>query len=183
MEPLTTFAAQLRLTHPEGVPDFDPLDGGVDAECLFLLEAPGRKAVRSGFVSRNNPDETASNFFKLNEEANLRRNCTVTWNAVPWYIGDSQRIRAATRADLSAAQEHLVRLLSLLPRLRAIVLVGRKAQLFTTMVQQLAPSVTVLSCPHPSPLSLNGRAARRAELLACLVKVAQLLGQGGKSVA
>lgn len=45
-----------------GIPDFDPLDGGTAAHVLFLLEAPGPKAVISGFVSRNNPDETARNF-------------------------------------------------------------------------------------------------------------------------
>ena len=41
------------------IPYFDPLDGGIMAPCLFLFEAQGRKAVESGFISRNNPDETA----------------------------------------------------------------------------------------------------------------------------
>ena len=44
------------------VPNFDPLDGGVWAECLFVLEAPGKMAVESGFISRNNNDETAKTF-------------------------------------------------------------------------------------------------------------------------
>src|ERR1700683_3159077 len=63
---LTEFVEQLR-TEREGdrVPNFDPLDGGIRAKCLFLLEAPGPKAVASGFVSRNNPDETAKNWFEL----------------------------------------------------------------------------------------------------------------------
>lgn len=39
------------------IPDFDPLDGGADARLLYLLEAPGRRAVASGLISRNNPDE------------------------------------------------------------------------------------------------------------------------------
>ena len=69
------------------IPQFDPLDGGIDAECLFLLEAPGPKAVNSGFVSRNNPDETAKNFFELNVGAGLERSKTITWNVVPWYVG------------------------------------------------------------------------------------------------
>jgi hypothetical protein len=51
------------------IPYFDPLDGGTNAECLFLLEAPGPKAVASGFISRNNPDETARNL--LNQQAVL----------------------------------------------------------------------------------------------------------------
>ena len=40
------------------IPHFDPLDGGSNAQVLFLMEAPGPKASASGFVSRNNPDET-----------------------------------------------------------------------------------------------------------------------------
>jgi hypothetical protein len=55
----------------------------LDAECLFLLEAPGGNAVE--FISRNNNDETAKNFFKLNTDANLPRMRTVSWNIVPWY--------------------------------------------------------------------------------------------------
>jgi uracil-DNA glycosylase len=151
--------------------NFDPCDGGVTAECLFLLEAPGAKAVGSGFISRNNPDETASNFFAVNAEAGIPRSRTVTWNAVPWYIGSGTRIRAATGRDLRDAERFLGELISLLPHLKVIVLVGQKAQRLRTSVQQLAPSVPVLSCPHPSPLSFNGRPERRIEMLTCLAQV------------
>ena len=65
-----------------------------------LLEAPGPKAVLSGFVSRNNPDGSAKNFFEFNAQAKIPRKLTVTWNVVPWYIGDGKRIRSANRADL-----------------------------------------------------------------------------------
>ena len=82
------------------IPNFDPWDGGIDAEILYLLEAPGPKAVLTGFVSRNNPDETAKNFFEVNAEAKIPRKRTVTWNIMPWYIGDSKRIRSANRDDL-----------------------------------------------------------------------------------
>jgi len=54
----------------------------------------------TGFISRNNPDETAKNFFQLNAEAKVPRKRTVTWNIVPWYIGDSRNIRAVKRTDL-----------------------------------------------------------------------------------
>ncbi len=37
------------------IPFFDPLDGDVNARCLFVAEAPGPRAVLSGFVSRDNP--------------------------------------------------------------------------------------------------------------------------------
>ena len=176
MQPLVAHVKRLRGIAPAGVPDFDPFDGGVDAECLFLLEAPGSKAVGSGFVSRNNPDETASNFFAANVEARLPRSRTVTWNAIPWYIGDGRRIRAAKGSDLRAAEQHLAELVDLLPRLRVAVLVGRKAQRYGKAFVKLAPAVKVLTCPHPSPLSFNGRPERRAEVLACLSQVVAALG-------
>jgi hypothetical protein len=40
---------------PPGVPNVDPIDGGVKARALFLLATPGRRAVGSGFVSQDNP--------------------------------------------------------------------------------------------------------------------------------
>jgi hypothetical protein len=65
MAPLADFVQRLRTKHPHRlIPDFDPLDGGVQSRVLYL-EAPGRRAIDSGFVSRNNPDETAKNFFHL----------------------------------------------------------------------------------------------------------------------
>src|SRR5689334_1377344 len=64
--PLTAFVDHLRAEAGPGasIPYFDPWDAGIGAEILFLLEAPGPKAVKSGFVSRNNPDETAKNMFE-----------------------------------------------------------------------------------------------------------------------
>ena len=95
--PLTAFVAELRAERgiSANIPDFDPWDGGTEAELLFLLEAPGARAVASGFVSRNNPDETAKNFFELNREAGIPRRRTVIWNVVPWYIGTGTKIRPA----------------------------------------------------------------------------------------
>jgi len=177
--PLAAFVRRLRHAagHMEGVPDFDPLDGGVRAECLFLLEAPGGRAVGSGFVSRNNPDETAKNFFLLNEEAGLSRARTVTWNVVPWYVGSGEKIRAVTVSDIRASSPHLKELLGLLPALRAVVLIGRKAQRSRPDFEQLAPNCALFECPHPSPLSLNGRPERRSEILQCLRAVAARLDE------
>jgi uracil-DNA glycosylase len=158
------------------VPDFDPCDGGVEAECLFLLEAPGPKAVTSGFVSRNNPDETAKNFYLLNHEAGLPRERTVSWNLVPWYVGSGTRIRAVASADIEASVPYLKELLALLPKLRVVVLVGRKAQSARDVIEQLQFNYTFFECPHPSPLAINGHPERRAEIVLCLKSVAAYLG-------
>ena len=82
--PLTKFVQRLRDQYPKRqIPDFDPWDGGIKAELLFLLEAPGPNARDSGFISRNNHDETAKNFFELNKDADIPRERTITWNIVP----------------------------------------------------------------------------------------------------
>ena len=103
--PLTKFVDMLRDKAGSNyfIPYFDPWDGGTKAEVLFLLEAPGAQAVISGFISRNNPDETAKNFFELNLEAGIPRERTISWNIVPWYIGSGKRVRAAKSDDIKNA--------------------------------------------------------------------------------
>jgi len=63
------------------IPYFDPNDGGVKASVLFLLEAPGRQARGSGFISRNNHDGTAANMLEFLSD--FSRHQTVLWNVIP----------------------------------------------------------------------------------------------------
>ncbi len=170
---LTAFVHELRaeMGSDYAVPYFDPMDGGVQADCLFLLEAPGPKAVASGFVSRNNPDETAKNFFLLNREAGIDRDRTVVWNVVPWYIGSGKKIRPANRRDLGAAAPALVRLVALLPRLHSIVLVGGKAATARAAIEQLVPQAIVHRMPHPSPMYVNRAPGNRDVIRDCLRSV------------
>ena len=65
MAPLKSFVEQIRMDFKRQAPDFDPCDGGINARALFLLEAPGPRALASGFISRNNPDPTARNTLNL----------------------------------------------------------------------------------------------------------------------
>ena len=187
VQPLTRFVKNLRaeVGGQFAVPDFDPWDGGINAELLFLLEAPGPKARESGFVSRNNPDETAKNFFELNCEAGIPRRSTLMWNVVPWYIGTGHRIRAATGTDLEAGLRPLPRLLGLLPHLRVIVLVGRKAERARALASSSHPNASLLVCPHPSPMFVNRAPANREKILAVLRQAAQLVavGRAGKTSA
>lgn len=175
--PLTAFVSELRAEFgaAASIPDFDPWDGGTEAEVLFLLEAPGARAVASGFISRNNPDETAKNFFELNHEAGIPRRRTVTWNVVPWYIWTKTTIRPATRADIQAADLALRRLLALLPRLRAVVLVGRAAERAATSIHATCPQLRLFVSPHPSPLFVNNKPGNRDRLLSRLREVATFL--------
>lgn len=158
------------------VPFFDPDDGGAGADCLFLFEAPGPQAVKSGFVSRNNPDQSAKNFFLLSVEAGLPRRRTVSWNIIPWYIGSGHRIRAATEKDIDQGLPYLQELLSRLPNLKVLVLAGRKAQRVEHRLLQLPPEVVVVEMMHPSPQVINRKRENRGKILATLRKVAGMLG-------
>lgn len=78
------------------MPDFDPCDGGIDARILCLLEAPGTQAVRTTFISQDNPDPTARNMRSILAEAGVPRRWIIIWNIVPWYVGTMQKIRPVT---------------------------------------------------------------------------------------
>lgn len=173
IKPLTDFVETLRQEAGlnADIPYFDPWDGGVDATVLFLLEAPGSKAVSSGFISRNNPDETAKNLFELLQEAGIERQKTVLWNVVPWYIGNGTKIRAATPFDLIAGLKPLPRLLELLPKVTTVVLLGRKAE--NARAQFNSEQYRVFTSPHPSPLFVNNAPDNREKLLSVFLQVCE----------
>lgn len=175
--PLNAFVRQLRaeMGSDHAIPYFDPSDGGVGASLLHLLEAPGPRAVASGFVSRDNPDETAKNFLLLNREAGIDRRDTVIWNIVPWYIGSGRKIRAARGADVTAGMAHLERLLGLLPELRSVVFLGTHAAKAAPLFDRLRPQVRRFAVPHPSPVFVNRAPGNRARILRELRVVAATL--------
>ncbi|MBU1075451.1 uracil-DNA glycosylase [Patescibacteria group bacterium] len=179
--PLTIFVNEIRKEQgvTKKIPYFDSFDGGVFAECLFVLEAPGSKAVRSGFVSRNNPDETAKNFFEMNNIAGIERDKTIIWNIIPWYIGSGNKIRPAKQNDINKGIPYLTRLLPLLPHLRVIVLVGRKAQKIHAKLQAELngnyKNITILTCFHPSPVFVNRKPQNKQLIVGQLKKINSFL--------
>ena len=177
MRPLTQFVSRLRedMGEDAAIPNFDPWDGGINAEVLFLLEAPGPRARNSAFVSMNNPDETAKNFFLACQTTGIERKRIVIWNIVPWYIGSDTRIRAANASDIKQGIRSLADLLSLLPKLRAIVLVGKKAQRAEKHLATIAPELKLFTSPHPSPMFVNNKPGNRDVLIARLQPVQKLL--------
>lgn len=177
--PLSAFVRALRQETglESAIPYFDPADGGTDADILFLLEAPGPRAVQSGFVSRDNPDETAKNFLLLCHEARIDRRRTVCWNVVPWYIGAGKRIRAATGQDVASGLQSLGRLLELLPRLSTVVLVGGKAAKARGFVAERRPRVDVVEMPHPSPMFINRSPGNRDRILRVLQRLGPEFGR------
>ena len=180
IRPLTEFVYRIRKERGlnNEVPFFDPFDGGIRAQCLFLLEAPGPKAVESGFISRNNPDETAANTFKLNKEADIQRSDTIFWNIVPWYIGDGKQIRSANLKDIEEGFRYLDDLINLLPNLKAIALVGRKAQKVKHKIKELYPNFEPFESYHPSPSFINrNKYENTKQILDVLKKISTFLRQ------
>ena len=157
MQPLTRFVDELRQHKGQGyeIPYFDPHDGGIYAKALFLLEAPGGKAKGSGFVSRDNPDETAKNIWTMSRETGIDRRDCIIWNACPWYVGTPSKIRAVRASEVMEAAEALRWLLGRLDQLKCVALVGRKAQLARATVETMRPDVCIVEMPHPSPMFVN----------------------------
>ena len=147
--PLARYAAQLRHARAGHVPDIDPLDGGVAARVLLLLETPGPAIRDTGFVSRDNPTPTARNLRRFTREAGLARHDTVIWNTVPWTIHDAgARNRAPRAAEIRDGLAALPDFLALLPHLRCVVLAGHVARQARGCV---AAGLVVVEVPHPSP--------------------------------
>jgi hypothetical protein len=150
IRPLTEYAKDLRARRQGStVPDFDPLDGGIDAKILFLFEKPGPMTdpgIGSGFISRDNNDPTAEATFRFMVKAGIDRKLTVLWNLVPWWNGTRKVTHEEQEAGYTAAQE----LLEKLPNLRNVVLVGRRAGKFESRIK--AQGIHVLVSDHPSPL-------------------------------
>jgi uracil-DNA glycosylase len=177
--PLIDYARKTatKLGSGHEIPHFDPCDGGINAQILILLEAPGRKAVGSNFISRNNPDPSARNICDLLSEAEIPRSATLLWNIVPWYVGTQSKIRAVRNSDIEVAMPFVRELISLLPHLKAIVLVGRKAQ---SAKLRLAPLTTgrFFECPHPSLQALNRNPRHRRDIAKCFESVSAFIREG-----
>lgn len=149
MKPLTAFTALLRKRGCGEVPEFDPLDGGINARILFLFEKPGpmtADAGGSGFISRNNDDPTAEATFKFMEQAGIPRELTITWNVIPWWNGTRKVTGQELREGVACVRE----LTELLPKLRAVVMVGRKAAKAARHLD--GSGLALFTSAHPSPL-------------------------------
>ncbi len=194
VRPLNEWVDRLReqLGGGQVVPWFDPASGGVGSRSLFLLEAPGRMAMGneaglrrtgSGIISVDNDDQTAHNCWTLRKEAGLPYRESVHWNIVPWYLGSAARTTAAGRvtpagrSEIQEAAPYLHEVVSLLPELRVVVPMGRKAQeAWAAYLEHHRPNVRTLPTWHPSPRVFATRPTARREVLQTLSEVARLLG-------
>nr|WP_277754459.1 MULTISPECIES: uracil-DNA glycosylase family protein [Rosenbergiella] len=134
------------------LPWFDPADGGSGAGLLVLLQSPARSSPSPRFVSRDNPGPAQQNLGRFLTEAGIARRDSVLWNTVPWVSDGPQKRPSA--ADIRTGCAWLEDVLAHLPALRVVVLAGAVAAQARGTASHLRPGVTVLTMPHPSPLSL-----------------------------
>lgn len=169
--PLTDWVIDLRqrLGSDAKVPDFDPADGGTRASILWLMEAPGPKATAelggSGFISCDNNDQTAENTWRTREEARVPRELVAHWNVIPYYLGSGKKIAPWSAVDVTATGPLLDELLTLFPTLRVVILAGKAAQFAWWRFAGDRPGLTVIECPHTSPLSINTNPASRGRVI------------------
>lgn len=176
---LNNFVEQVRQETGKGcqIPYFDPEDGGVEARCLFLFEAPGPNAVDtdphkgSGFISRDNDDQTAKNFNCLNKKAGLDRQQTVLWNIVPWYISKKPG-KKIPKKDIVKGTECLEQLLCLpeLRHLQIIVLAGNTAKRVEGFLRVKFDSIDIVMMPHPSPQFVNRESDKNKKWILAVLK-------------
>ncbi|MGU3360488.1 uracil-DNA glycosylase [Methylobacterium sp. M6A4_1b] len=150
--PIRALARQVAEARGAEVPDPDPLDGGIEARLLLLLETPGPGIRGTGFVSRDNPTGTAANLFRFLAGAGIARRDSLIWNTIPWVIHAPGALnRAPRRSEVTQALPCLAPLLACLPLLRVVVLSGRVAGMARPELEALRPDLTVIAVPHPSP--------------------------------
>ena len=156
MDKLNKFAEELRQEFSGWtVPDFDPKDGGVNAKILFLLEKPGPETENSGLISQDNDDETARATKEFLNDAGIDRKEIILWNAFPAWTG---QIEISKEEREKTSSSTVFKLLELLPKVKAIVLVGKEAQ---DLLRDVIPSYWgVFKSMHPSP---RNKASRREQ--------------------
>lgn len=183
VQPLREFVEEMRVAKPgKAIPDFDPLDGGIEAQCLFLFEAAGGKTIRgggtngSGFASRDNDDASAQKFFDLNNEEAFDRRRTISWNIVPWALRQGNRNYSPKAEDIEKGMEWLEKLLNELEDLEVVVLCGNSAHKATGFfyTKHKYRDLCVLHAPHPSPQSMN-QPGKEEHLRAAIRKASQKL--------
>ena len=158
------------------IPHFDPLDGGVKAQMLLLMETPAPGSTPLRFVSRDNASGTAANLRRFLSGAGFTREQVILWNAVPWIIhAPNARNRSPKRDEIVAGLQLLPGLLEILPSLKVAVLAGKPAAQAEPIIKAVRPEITVLQMPHPSPVYVNTKPDIAPNILSTLRSAQSLI--------
>ena len=142
---------RLRGLAPGEVPYPDPDHGGAGAEVLFILTSPGSGATQgsgSGLLSLENDDDGAERCHREVSRVGLAWSQLVHWNLVPFPV----RGRNPTAAEVRDGAYWIPALLTLLPEVRVVVLLGRLPETAWEEDDDLGrPGLTVIAGPSPGP--------------------------------
>ncbi|MGC5224734.1 uracil-DNA glycosylase [Micromonospora sp. DT81.3] len=161
---------------PAEMPYVDPLDAGIEARVLIVLEAPGpmtnafNALPGSGFISSDNDDATAENLWLARQHAGLIDG-VVIWNAVPWYLGPTKRKPLV--ADKEAGGAILRDLTQMLPELHTVVPLGDHARATWKRFARprLGTAMRTIESYHSGNQAMN-QPGLRAHLQASLIRAA-----------
>jgi hypothetical protein len=168
---------QLRAETSVDFPWVDPFCGGVDAQLLLVLKRPGPLgAMATRFLSLANTDQTAKNTIAAVQQAGLAYGDLLFWNAIPWSGPRDEKLTPAMR---QRGEAMLGRLLRVLPRLRAVLLLGGDAHPLRSAIERWRSEISVIACAHTSPLAWN-QARHREGILAAFRAAAAALGKPGR---
>lgn len=161
--------------HKKGVdmPWMDPADGGVQARMLILLQSPARSELTPRFVSLDNPCPSQQNLHRFLKQTGIKRKDIILWNTIPWLTPFGKKI-SPTRDNIRKGVGIIKSLMPLLKNLTVVVLAGSTALQTRPFFEREYPHVTLLTMPHPSPLSLC-RAPSVAEAIRVTLHQAFLL--------
>lgn len=168
-EDLHDWSQRLAAKRGALVPFIDPGDAGTKARVVILVDGPGPSTAAgtrpgSGFVSVDNDNRTAENFWTHRKKAGLDHTMTLQWNVVPWYVGvEGQSPRRPNLRELKDGCAAFEEMLRMLPDLRAVVTCGKVAhEGWTRNLSHLDARLEVIQTVHPSPLSMNTPAKHAA---------------------
>lgn len=134
--------------------------GGIQARLLTVLTSPGTAAHAAprgtGFLCIENPDPAAANMKNLLAEARISPLDMIPWNACPWFTKEAK----PTTEELNVGVDPWIKLIALLPDLRAIMLLGGAAHDGWRRVLRRRPDlalsgITVISTHSPGPGALR----------------------------
>ncbi|HBB9607650.1 TPA: uracil-DNA glycosylase [Escherichia coli] len=135
------------------MPWIDPADGGVKARVLILLQSPARSELIPRFVSLDNPCPSQQNLHRFLKQAGIKRKDIILWNTMPWLTPSGKKL-SPTSNNITKGVEIIKSLIPLLKNLTVVVLAGLVASQTRPFFEREYPHLTLLTMPHPSPLSL-----------------------------
>ncbi|WP_129978071.1 hypothetical protein [Rhodococcus sp. Q1] len=146
----------------ENLPYLDPTFGGTEASVLLMLKAPEADAdpSRSGarFLSLDNDDPVAARIFEACSKEGIDRSSLVAWNICPFPIVGS----VPNAEELRRATPYNMQLLSLLPELKAVVLLGVPAKSGWKRCGFRVPGAEIIEGASPSAPGINHPGNREA---------------------